>query len=110
MLNTYFVFGIPAILAIIFWITWNHFHKHHSDYLRFVLLLTSTFMASFSYQVLKLSLQAASKIGYQALSKQLGYPARVLWIPLIVSIILVLFSFFIILGRIKSLHINHKNN
>lgn len=109
MLNTYFVFGIPAILAIVFWITWNYFHKQHSDYLRFVLLLTSTFMASFSYQVLRLYFQERARIGYQALSKQLGYPAKILWLPMIVSIVLVIFSFFIILGRIKTFDNKNKN-
>ncbi|EJR9793412.1 hypothetical protein N0Q84_000570 [Enterococcus faecalis] len=87
MLQPYFAFGVPLFLLVIY-LLFALIHRQTTiHYLRFILLLISTFLMVFSFQVL----QESWTINPETL-KDAAYSPQWLWIPLGIGLILTLYN------------------
>lgn len=87
MLQPYFAFGVPLFLLVLY-LLFALIHRQTTiHYLRFILLLISTFLMVFSFQVL----QESWTINPETL-KDAAYSPQWLWIPLGIGLILTLYN------------------
>ncbi|MBL1230268.1 hypothetical protein IW492_13610 [Enterococcus sp. BWB1-3] len=88
MLNSYFAFGVPIFLMILYlFFELVRIKTSIHYYIGFILLLISTFMTLFSFQVQQ-TLWTSNIDTY----KLYGYPPEILWLPLIIGILLVILN------------------
>lgn len=103
MLNMYFVFGVPIFLLFLY-ATIAYVRKRTTiHYLGFILLIISGFMLVFNLQTWQQALLEMDKISPQALSKVLGYPVYLIWLPIFISGCLVLLNIYRGVRRIVQL-------
>lgn len=100
MLNPYFAFGVPVFLISLYFVFECIRKKVQFHYLGFILLLISTFMAAFSFQILQEFWSVQSSV-------HLSYQPDLLWIPLIVGGVLSVLNLW---RGIKRLNSFRKNN
>lgn len=87
MLQPYFAFGVPLFLLVLY-LFFALIHRQTTiHYLRFILLLISTFLMVFSFQVL----QESWTINPETL-KDAAYSPQWLWIPLSIGLILTIYN------------------
>lgn len=97
MLNPYFAFGVPIFLVILY-LLFTYIHKKNSlHYLRFILLLISTFLLVFSFQVIQESWSMTTTEIDQAV-----YSPNLLWLPLLVGLFFTLFNLGIVIKQLTS--------
>ncbi|XIO45605.1 hypothetical protein N8D15_06515 [Enterococcus faecium] len=103
MLNMYFVFGVPFFLLFLY-ATIAYVRKRTTiHYLGFILLIISGFMLVFNLQTWQQALLEMDKMTPHALSKVLGYPVYLIWLPIFISGCLVLLNIYRGVRRIVQL-------
>ena len=94
MLNMYFVFGVPIFLLFLY-ATIAYVRKRTTiHYLGFILLIISGFMLVFNLQTWQQALLEMDKMTPHALSKMIGYPVYLIWLPIFISGCLVLLNIY----------------
>ncbi|WP_165006642.1 MULTISPECIES: hypothetical protein [unclassified Enterococcus] len=94
MLNIYFVFGVPLFLIILY-LVFAYVRKHSNiHYLGFILLIISGFMLVFTLQTWQQALAEMDTYTSQAVSRQIGYPVFLIWLPISISGCLVLLNLY----------------
>lgn len=108
MLNMYFVFGVPIFLLFLY-ATIAYVRKRTTiHYLGFILLIISGFMLVFNLQTWQQALLEMDKMTPHALSKVLGYPVYLIWLPIFISGCLVLLNIYRGVRRIVQLRKSSK--
>lgn len=103
MLNMYFVFGVPIFLLFLY-ATIAYVRKRTTiHYLGFILLIISGFMLVFNLQTWQQALFEMDKMTPHALSKMIGYPVYLIWLPIFISGCLVLLNIYRGVRRIVQL-------
>ncbi|MGC6768628.1 hypothetical protein ACYSNR_17710 [Enterococcus sp. LJL128] len=88
MLNGYFAFGVPVFLIVLYiFFEWIRLKTHVHYYIGFILLLISSFMTVFSFQVMQEFWASNAKSDVQ-----LGYSPNILWFPLILGMLLIILN------------------
>ncbi|ALS37744.1 glucan phosphoethanolaminetransferase (alkaline phosphatase superfamily) [Enterococcus rotai] len=101
MLNPYFAFGVPIFLLFLYVVFAIIRKKSKLHYIGFVLLLISSFMMAFSFQVLQGLWTLEDSHATEQL-ETLGYATEILWLPLILGAILALLNLWRGVKRVKS--------
>ena len=106
MLNMYFVFGVPIFLLFLY-ATIAYVRKRTTiHYLGFILLIISGFMLVFNLQTWQQALLEMDKMTPHALSKVLGYPVYLIWLPIFISGYLVLLNIYLLTFLPRTPHLN----
>ena len=99
----YFVFGVPIFTTFLY-ATIAYVRKRTTiHYLGFILLIISGFMLVFNLQTWQQALLEMDKMTPHALSKVLGYPVYLIWLPIFISGCLVLLNIYRGVRRIVQL-------
>ncbi|PZL76674.1 hypothetical protein CI088_02505 [Enterococcus plantarum] len=101
MLNPYFAFGVPIFLLFLYVVFAIIRKKSKLHYIGFVLLLISSFMMAFSFQVLQGLWTLEDSHATEQL-ETLGYAPEILWLPLILGALLALLNLWRGVKRVKS--------
>lgn len=101
MLNPYFAFGVPIFLLFLYVVFAIIRKRSKLHYIGFVLLLISSFMMAFSFQVLQGLWTLEDSHATEQL-ETLGYATEILWLPLILGAILALLNLWRGVKRVKS--------
>lgn len=110
MLNPYFAFGVPLFLIALYIMFAIIRKKTTIHYVGFVLLLISSFMTVFSFQVLQELWSVENNSSLASQSKEFEYNLNFLWIPLFLGILLVTINLIRGIKRVLSFQKNSKHS
>lgn len=101
MLNSFFAFGVPIFLVILY-IGFALFRKKSQiPYLGFALFIIAGFLSAFSFQVIQEAFTELQNTTQQILEQKYGYPLYLLAIPLACGIVLLILNAYRGYKRVK---------
>lgn len=106
MMNSYFAFGVPVALLILYVAMALFRKKSQIHYLGFVLFIIAGFLTAFSFQVIQYGWQLSKTIPIATINQENGYDFRWLYLPLLIGIIFVIFNIYRGYRRIKQIRQN----
>ncbi|KAF1301485.1 hypothetical protein IV487_11740 [Enterococcus saccharolyticus] len=108
MLNSFFAFGVPTFLVILY-IGFAIFRKKSQiPYLGFALFIIAGFLSAFSFQVIQEALTELQHTTQQVLEQTYGYPFYLLAIPFACGILLLVLNAYRGYKRIKTIRYQAK--
>ncbi len=92
MLNSFFAFGVPIFLLILYG-GFAIFRKNaRIPYLGFILFVIAAFLSAFSFQVIQQAFTEIRTTSQQTVEQHYGYPLLLLAVPLALGILLMVLN------------------
>jgi uncharacterized membrane protein YedE/YeeE len=108
MLTSFFAFGVPLFLLILY-IGFSIFRKKSQiPYLGFVLFTIAGFLTAFSLQVIQQAITEMTNTNQSVLEDTYGYPLYLLVIPLAIGILLIILNAYRGYKRLKVIRLQTK--